>query len=128
MTTAVDQHNLTGLSEEERGMVQEFVRRALEAYPDAIESIRLFGSKARGDARPDSDIDLLVVVQDDGQKEEVTKRLRDIAYDLLEEFDYHSVLAIKVFPARRIPQGRVSGDPFVRNIQIEGKEVWKRIA
>lgn len=109
-------------------MVQSFVRRALEAYPDAIDSIRLFGSKARGDARADSDIDLLVVVPDDEQKEEITRKLRDIAYDLLEEFDYHFVLSIKVLPTRRIPHGRVSGDPFVLNIQIEGKDVWKRNA
>lgn len=126
MTTAVDDNILPGLSEEERKMVQEFVRRALEVYPDAIESIRLFGSKARGDARPDSDIDLLIVVKDDEGKEQTRERLWDIAYDLLEEFDYHSVLSVKVFPAWRIPQGRVSGDPFVRNTQIEGKDIWSK--
>jgi uncharacterized protein len=32
----------------------------------------LFGSRARGDARPDSDIDLLVVVDDDTPAEKVT--------------------------------------------------------
>ena len=128
MITAVTHNTLAGLSGEERRIVQEFVRRTLESYPDAIESIRLFGSKARGDARSDSDIDLLVVLQDDGQNEDATERLRDIAYDLLEEFDYHSVLSIKTLPARRIPQDRVSGDPFVSNIQIEGKDIWRRNA
>ncbi len=34
----------------------------------------LFGSRARGDARPDSDIDLLVVVDDDTPPEKVTLR------------------------------------------------------
>ncbi len=34
----------------------------------------LFGSHARGDARPDSDIDLLVVVDDDTPAEKVTLR------------------------------------------------------
>jgi uncharacterized protein len=32
----------------------------------------LFGSRARGDARPDSDIDLLVIVDDDSPAELVT--------------------------------------------------------
>jgi hypothetical protein len=32
----------------------------------------LFGSRARGDATPDSDIDLLVVVDDDTPREKVT--------------------------------------------------------
>ncbi|OGG49932.1 MAG: hypothetical protein A3F84_08890 [Candidatus Handelsmanbacteria bacterium RIFCSPLOWO2_12_FULL_64_10] len=128
MTTVADHNTLTGLSEEERGMVQEFVRRALEAYPDAIESIRLFGSKARGDARPDSDIDLLVVVRDEEQEQDAAEKLVDIAYDLLEEYHYHSVLSIKTLPKRRVPQNRLSGDPFVKNIQREGKYVWKRKA
>ena len=34
----------------------------------------LFGSRARGDARPNSDIDLLVVVDDDTPAEKVTIR------------------------------------------------------
>lgn len=34
----------------------------------------LFGSRARGDARPDSDLDLLVVVDDDAPAEKVTLR------------------------------------------------------
>jgi hypothetical protein len=41
----------------------EVVRRLVEAYQP--ERIYLFGSVARGDAGPDSDYDLLVVVPDD---------------------------------------------------------------
>ena len=40
-------------------VLQEMVRRLVEAIdPDRII---LFGSRARGDARPDSDVDLLVI-------------------------------------------------------------------
>ena len=38
----------------------------------APRKIILFGSAARGEARPDSDIDLLVVVDDDAPAEKVT--------------------------------------------------------
>jgi uncharacterized protein len=50
----------TALSEADilRQMVDIIVR---EASPEAI---MLFGSRARGDARPDSDVDLLVVVRE----------------------------------------------------------------
>ena len=41
----------------------EVVRRLVEAYQP--ERIYLFGSVASGDAGPDSDYDLLVVVPDD---------------------------------------------------------------
>ena len=35
-----------------------------EAYGDRIERVVLFGSRARGDARPDSDYDVAVFLKD----------------------------------------------------------------
>ena len=45
----------------------EVVRRLVEAYRP--ERIYLFGSVARGDADPDSDYDIMVVVPDDAPRE-----------------------------------------------------------
>jgi predicted nucleotidyltransferase len=56
----------------------EAVRRLVEAYQP--ERIYLFGSVARGDAGPDSDYDLLVVVPDDASPERRRSRL---AYEAL---------------------------------------------
>ncbi len=59
-------------------VLAEAVRRLVEAYqPDRIY---LFGSVARGDAGPDSDYDLLVVVPDDAPLERRRSRL---AYEAL---------------------------------------------
>lgn len=52
---------------EEDPRLVEIVRRLVDAYRP--ERIYLFGSKARGDAGPDSDYDLLVVVPDDAPPE-----------------------------------------------------------
>ncbi len=52
----------TGLLEHDPKLA-EIVRRLVEAYRP--ERIYLFGSVARGEAGPDSDYDLLVVVADD---------------------------------------------------------------
>ena len=47
----------------DENVLQEIVRRLVEAVdPDRII---LFGSRARGDARPDSDVDLLIVKDTD---------------------------------------------------------------
>ncbi|MEQ1890965.1 MAG: nucleotidyltransferase domain-containing protein [Planctomycetota bacterium] len=51
----------------------EVVRRLVAAYQP--ERIYLFGSTARGDAGPDSDLDLLVVVPDDAPEERRHSRL-----------------------------------------------------
>jgi predicted nucleotidyltransferase len=56
----------------------EIVRRLVEAYQP--ERIYLFGSKARGDASPDSDYDLMVVVPNDAPTERRQSRL---AYERL---------------------------------------------
>lgn len=56
----------------------EIVRRLVEAYRP--QRIYLFGSKARGDAGPDSDYDLLVIVPDDAPPERRSSRL---AYERL---------------------------------------------
>ncbi|MDR7489636.1 MAG: nucleotidyltransferase domain-containing protein [Armatimonadota bacterium] len=51
----------------------EVVRRLVAAYHP--ERIYLFGSVARGDAGPDSDYDLLVVVPDDAPPERKDSKL-----------------------------------------------------
>ena len=56
----------------------EMVHRLVAAYQP--ESIYLFGSVARGDAGPDSDYDVLVVVPDDAPAQRRRSRL---AYEAL---------------------------------------------
>ena len=58
----------------------EVVRRLIEAYRPV--RIYLFGSRARGDAGPDSDYDLMVVVPDNASPERQQSRL---AYERLWE-------------------------------------------
>ncbi len=58
--------------------LREMLRRLIEAYRP--ERIYLFGSHARGDAGPDSDYDVLVVVPDDASPERRRSRL---AYQVL---------------------------------------------
>ncbi|MGC9970447.1 MAG: nucleotidyltransferase domain-containing protein [Bryobacteraceae bacterium] len=59
-------------------LLAEVVRRLAEAYQP--ERIYLFGSVARGDAGPDSDYDVLVVVPDDAPPERRRSRL---AYEVM---------------------------------------------
>jgi uncharacterized protein len=68
--------NNTGQSQSD--VLDEVVRRLVEAYEP--ERIFLFGSIARGDAGPDSDYDLLVIIPDDAPLERKRSRL---AYERL---------------------------------------------
>jgi predicted nucleotidyltransferase len=53
------------LTRKERQAVDAFVTALRQQYPDRVQEVILFGSKARGEAHPDSDIDILILVDDD---------------------------------------------------------------
>jgi predicted nucleotidyltransferase len=62
------------------------LRRALdEIYgSQQIERVILFGSRARGDARPDSDYDVAVFLRDMNDRFKEMDRLADLSTDILD--------------------------------------------
>jgi predicted nucleotidyltransferase len=50
------------LSSKEEKAVGTFVQRLLAEFGQDVTDVRLFGSKVRGEAGPDSDLDVLVLV------------------------------------------------------------------
>jgi predicted nucleotidyltransferase len=60
--------NALKLHPNEREALQTFIRQIREAYSRQVVQTILFGSKARGDSTPDSDIDVLVILnEEEGQ-------------------------------------------------------------
>ena len=61
-------------------------RAALDrVYGDRVERVVLFGSRARGDARPDSDYDVAVFLNDLADRWDEVDRIADIAADIMDE-------------------------------------------
>jgi predicted nucleotidyltransferase len=56
-----------------------------EMYGDRIERVVLFGSRARGDAREDSDYDVAVFLKDLTDRWPELDRLADLSTDILDE-------------------------------------------
>jgi len=56
------QNNRSRLTTHIRHALNDFLRHALEQFPDDILQIVLYGSHARGEATPESDVDVMVVV------------------------------------------------------------------
>jgi predicted nucleotidyltransferase len=67
------------LTERERKTVQLFASRLRDALGDDLRALWLYGSRARGEVHPESDVDLLVIA--DGGRD----RYQRIAWDLSEE-------------------------------------------
>jgi uncharacterized protein len=85
------------------------------------EQVWLFGSRARGSARPGSDWDLLVVLPDDATEEELDlmlawQRVRDLR------------IPADVYPVRRseFEGARHHAGTLVRTVVTEGRQIYGR--
>lgn len=67
----------------------DFVAAVERAYGSRLHGVHLFGSRARGNARRDSDYDVAVILTDLGDFWEEKLRLADLAYDQMLARDIH---------------------------------------
>ena len=72
--------NLSHLDPGEQQAVLEFAQLLESQFGGLVRSVVLFGSKARGESTPDSDLDLLLVV--DSGDWRVHKQIRYLAADI----------------------------------------------
>lgn len=80
--------------------------------------IRLFGSKARGDATADSDIDVLVIVTPDAERIRLATAVSDIAFDVNRA---HAVFISPVVVSSGDLQDEIYREtPFLRAVYTEG--------
>ena len=69
-----------------RKLIRNCIESVLEKYGFKAQKIILFGSRARGDHREDSDWDILVVVENRLSRREKTLLFTEIVKALAEEF------------------------------------------
>ena len=96
----------------------EFVQRLRRDLPANIVELRLFGSEARGQASPQSDIDVLVVVEPDEERVALETRVVDIAFDVNLEFNVFISPSVVTPAILNHPVWRES--PFIETVLREG--------
>jgi uncharacterized protein len=79
-------------------------KRAVESAVPGVQKLILFGSRARGQAREDSDYDVAVVVRDLVDRRHVRRILSDLAYDHI--LDGFFIRPIPLPPDYLDPPGR----------------------
>jgi predicted nucleotidyltransferase len=90
-----------------------------EQYPGMVERMVIYGSKARGDDQPDSDLDVLLIVKNDAGH--LKRLLRRIGYELAATSD--AVPSILAYTRDEWESRRDSGAPFQQAVERDAVAV-----
>jgi predicted nucleotidyltransferase len=106
------------MGEQDRALIEEFKRRLPIEIAQHIKHMIMYGSRARGDAGPDSDLDLVALVDENSAALE--QRLDEIAYNLMWDHDFKPIISLKVFTEERFRSAAAKGYSYYRTIEREG--------
>jgi predicted nucleotidyltransferase len=101
------------LTRADKRWIKEYRRRLIERFPGMVAELLIYGSKARGEPGPDSDLDVLLIVRDNaaGRKRE----MRHIGYWL---DPYGEVVpSIIAYTEQEWDNRQKSGSPFRESVE-----------
>lgn len=109
MTLEVNEHGVNGIG--------HFDRKGRQDTAEAgVLSVILFGSEARGEAKPGSDTDLLIVLEK--KTPDLEDRLSDVLMGLATE--YQLALSWLVTDLDELREWQAEGSEFLQNVQHDG--------
>jgi predicted nucleotidyltransferase len=103
---------------EVKNLLQEFQKRIPESVRLHIRRLILFGSAAREEDQPESDVDVLVLL--DEKSQETEEALREAAYQAMWEYDFRRLLSLKILSLAEYEERLEKGYSFYQNVKREG--------
>lgn len=107
------------LTPAERLAIDEFVTAARALLGADLHEIRLFGSRARGEGTPDSDVDLALIVTPNGRARRY--EVSDLAFDI--GLRHSILLAPTVMTRDRLDELRAAERRFAADLDREGVQL-----
>lgn len=99
---------------------EAFVDQARSQHGDAIAELYVFGSTVRGETRGlASDVDVLIVLDNDADQDVTADSLRDLAYEMM--LEYGPVVELHILSETAFERHQHEGNPFIRNVVTEGR-------
>ena len=109
---------MKALGDVEQQMVSTFHDSLRVLLGRRLQDLRVFGSRARGDARPSSDLDILVLLD---HVDRCTKRsIYDRAEDVNEAFDWSMLISPLVMDVAELDSLEARGRRLARDLEREG--------
>jgi predicted nucleotidyltransferase len=96
--------------------IDDVVQQIIEKFH--LQRILLFGSYARGAPRPESDVDILVVM-------ESTLRDTEQALQICQQIEYRFGLDLLVISPKKLSQRLGLGDSFLREVIEKGRVLYE---
>lgn len=123
MVIQVERRNdLNQLTDNEQTVVHEFVESMYDALDGQLRSIVLYGSRARGNAEPDSDMDILVVLKD--SLPSVLEQVRSIRYDVMQRHQFRPLISLLLLKEQDWDELSRHSAGLKHNIEREGIILW----
>lgn len=104
------------LSTVDEDLLREFKSRIMKAAPGKILGLRAFGSRARGEAKPESDLDVLVITADSDFH--LSDQVVDVACQLL--LDRGIYVSPKVISTEQYRDLEAMDSDFLYNVLRDG--------
>jgi predicted nucleotidyltransferase len=106
----------TSVSPSDLALAKEFVRRLAQEVDPRLFTVTLFGSRARGEADEESDLDLFVALKENDPQGEAKEAASRIACDLTLE----SGILVSLFVANKEFLRQHEGFSFLQAVEEEG--------
>jgi len=98
----------------EREIIDRYRHALRDRFPQAISEMILFGSRVRGEGHPDSDLDLLVVLNT--QDPDLKREVLDLAWETMLSLDFKVFISPIVFFKKDYDRYRSWNSSFLENI------------
>jgi predicted nucleotidyltransferase len=107
------------LTPEEQAWLDGYRKALQDNHPGVVDQILIYGSKARGQAHAESDLDVLLIVKNEAAR--LKRELRQIGYLLAAASDV--LPSILAYTQDEWESRRKSGSPFRRAVERDGIRV-----
>jgi len=102
------------LTKNDKNIAQKFKNKICLVIP--IIEFKIFGSRARGEASDDSDLDIYIEVEDITPKQR--HKIREIAFDV--GFEMDRLISTFVVTKEQLEKGAIGANPIIFRIDEEG--------
>ncbi len=106
------------INPKDKAIVLEFKKRIPAAIRSHLHKLIVFGSRAKGNATEDSDLDLIALV--DHKDSQIEKELDDIAYQVMCDHDFRPMISLKIFAEGQFYSAVQKGFSFYQHVHQDG--------